>query len=45
MAKKSIVKTYTGLRNEQLRKNSGKYGLYGKDLEIPIGSTYDVYGN
>lgn len=45
MAKKSVVKTYTGLRNEQLLKNSGKYSLYNQNLEAPIGSVYDVYGN
>jgi len=45
MAKQSIVKTYTGLRNEQLLNNGGKYRLYAKNLDTPIGLAYDVYGN
>lgn len=45
MAKKSIVKTYTGLRNEQLLKNNGKYRLYNREFDVPVGASYDVYGN
>ena len=41
----SIVKTYTGLRNENLMSNNGKYRLYRTDMSIPIGSQYDVYTN
>lgn len=45
MARKSIVKTYTGLRNEQLLKNNGKYRLYNREFDVPVGASYDVYGN
>lgn len=46
MAKKeSIVKTYTGLRKENLIRNNGKYAMYDKPLGMPIGLTTDVYYN
>ena len=43
--KESIVKTYTGLRKENLIRNNGKYVMYDKPLGMPIGLTTDVYYN
>lgn len=45
MVKKSVVKTYTGLREENLIRNNGKYNMYDKPLGTPIGLTTDVYYN
>ena len=45
MVAKEIIKTYTGLRNDNLIKNNGKYAMYDKPLGMPIGLTTDVYGN
>ena len=45
MEKKSVVKTYTGIRKENLIRNNGKYVMYDKPLGMPIGLTTDVYHN
>ena len=43
--KEGVVKTYTGLRKENLIRNNGKYVMYDKPLGMPIGLTTDVYSN
>ena len=43
--REGVVKTYTGLRKENLIRNNGKYGMYDKPLGMPIGLTTDVYSN
>lgn len=43
--KEGVVKTYTGLRKENLIRNNGKYAMYDKPLGMPIGLTTDVYHN
>lgn len=43
--KNSIVKTYTGLRNENLLRNNGGYSLYDGNLNNSIGSSYDFNYN
>lgn len=40
-----VLKNNIEIRNEQIINNNGKYRLYGKDLNTPIGLTYDVYSN
>lgn len=45
MGKKSVVKTYSGLRKENLIRNNGKYVMYDKPLDMPIGLITDVYHN
>ena len=45
MVKKSVVKTYTGIREKNLINNNGKYMMYDKPLGMPIGLTTDVYSN
>lgn len=42
---RNILKEYTGLRNENLIRNNGKYRLYSGVMGMPVGGVADTYSN